>query len=241
MIVTDFLKALAQLSDRRFRRVLWLGLGLTVALLFGMTVVFAGLVGWLAPDTLALPGLGDITWVGDVFSVAVIAAMLVLSVFLMVPVASAFTGLFLEDVAQAVEDRHYPGLPPAPRIGLYETLKDSVNFFGVLVAVNALALLLYFPLGPLAPVMFWAVNGYLLGREYFQMVAMRRLGRKGAADLRRRHWGRVWLAGTLMAVPLSVPLVNLLIPILGAATFTHQFHRLNAKAPSAWPAPGRRA
>lgn len=233
MIVADFLKALAQLADRRFRRVLWLGLGLTLLLLFAMTVLFTGLVQWFFPETLSLPGIGDITWVGDVFSFAVVAAMLFLSVFLMVPVASAFTGFFLEDVAQAVEDRHYPGLPPVPRIGFFEVLKDSVNFFGVLVAVNALALLLYFPLGPLAPVMFWAVNGFLLGREYFQMVAMRRLGRQGATALRRRYWGRVWLAGTLMAVPLSVPLVNLLIPVLGAAAFTHQFHRLNAKAPSA--------
>ena len=31
----------------------------------------------------------------------------------------------------------------------------------------------------------------------------------------------------LMALPLSIPLVNLVIPILGAATFTHLFHRLN--------------
>lgn len=229
----DFLKALAQLTDRRFRRVLWLGLGLTVILLFAMTALFVGLAQWLSPDTVALPGFGDITWVGDFFSFAAVFVMLFLSAFLMVPVASAFTGLFLDDVAQAVEDRHYAQLPPARRIGVYETLKDSLNFFGVLVAVNALALLLYFPLGPVAPVMFWAVNGYLLGREYFQMVAMRRLGRKGANALRRRYRLRVWLAGTLMAVPLSVPLVNLLMPVLGAATFTHQFHRLNAKAPSA--------
>jgi len=38
---------------------------------------------------------------------------------------------------------------------------------------------------------------------------------------------QIWIAGTLMAAPLSIPLVNLLIPLLGAATFTHMFHRLN--------------
>lgn len=229
MILLDFLKAVSQLSDARFRRVLWLGLGLTVGLLFAMTALLLGLAQWLAPGAISLPFLGEITWVGEVFSVTIVLAMLVLSVFLMVPVASAFTGLFLEDVAAAVEDRHYPGLPPVPRIGIAEVIRDSLGFFGVLVAVNGLALLLYFPLGPLAPVMFWLVNGYLLGREYFQMVAMRRLGRAGANELRRRYWGRVWLAGTLMAVPLSIPLVNLLIPVLGAATFTHQFHRLQAR------------
>jgi len=67
----------------------------------------------------------------------------------------------------------------------------------------------------------------LLGREYFQMVAMRRLGRAGADALRKKHRLQIWLAGFLMAVPLSVPFVNLFIPVLGAATFTHMFHRLN--------------
>jgi uncharacterized protein involved in cysteine biosynthesis len=45
--------------------------------------------------------------------------------------------------------------------------------------------------------------------------------------MRKRHWLAVWWAGSLMAVPLSIPLVNLLIPVLGAATFTHMFHRLH--------------
>lgn len=229
MIVGDFFKALRQLTDRRFRKVLWMGLGLTVILLFCMTALLVWVAQWLSPETTSLPGFGEITWVGDFFSLAAIFVMLFMSVFLMVPVASAFTGLFLEDIADAVEARHYPDLAPVPRLGLYETLRDSINFFGVLVAVNLLALALYIPLGPLAPVMFWVVNGYLLGREYFQLVAMRREGREGANALRRKHRGRVWIAGTLMAVPLSVPLVNLLIPILGVATFTHQYHRLRAR------------
>ncbi|APZ52415.1 Arginine/ornithine antiporter ArcD [Salipiger abyssi] len=58
---------------------------------------------------------------------------------------------------------------------------------------------------------------------------MRRVGREGAAQLRKRHFVTIWAAGVLMAVPLTVPLVNLLVPILGAATFTHLFHRLEAR------------
>lgn len=229
MMFTDFATAVGQIADSRFRRVLLVGVGLTLVLLVVISVAFAWLVGWLVPDSTTLPWLGEINWVGDFLSWAAFGLMLFLSVFLMVPVASAFTGFFLEDVADAVEDMHYPHLPDVTPPGLYETLRDSVNFFGVLVAVNLLALVLFFFVGPFAPVLFWAVNGYLLGREYFQMVAMRRLGREGAARLRRRYSGQIWLAGTLMAVPLSVPLLNLLIPILGVATFTHMFHRLNGK------------
>ncbi len=227
MIFGDFLKALGQLSDRRFLKVMLLGVGLSLALLFAVYAGFVQIVGWLTPETLTLPCVSEITWVKDLLGWTSLLLMIGLSVFLMVPVASAFTGLFLDEVAEAVEERHYPQLPAAPRQKVYDLLVDSVNFFGVIVAVNVVALILYAFVGPLAPLMFWAVNGYLLGREYFQMAAMRRLGRQGARDLRKRFGGQIWVAGMLMAAPLSLPLVNLLIPVLGAATFTHMFHRLN--------------
>jgi CysZ protein len=132
-------------------------------------------------------------------------------------------------VAQAVERRYYPDLPPARRMSWGDALIDSANFFGLLIVVNTLALMLYAFAGPFIPVVFWAVNGLLLGREYFTLVAMRHMGRVEAKALRKRHWLTVWWAGALMAAPLSVPLVNLLIPVLGAATFTHLFHRIAAR------------
>ena len=59
-------------------------------------------------------------------------------------------------------------------------------------------LLVYLVLGPFIPVAFWALNGFLLGHEYFLLVATRRLGRQGARAMRGRHRGKVWLAGVLM-------------------------------------------
>ncbi|MGB5067655.1 MAG: EI24 domain-containing protein [Albidovulum sp.] len=230
MILADFARALGQFFDPRFMRVLLIGVALSLALLFGVYAGFVQILDWLTPDTFTLPWVGEVTWVKDLLGWGSLALMIGLSVFLMVPVASAFTGLFLDDVAKAVEDRHYPGLPPAPRLPFFDVLIDSLNFFGLLVGVNILALVAYGFVGPFAPLMFWAVNGYLLGREYFQMVAMRHLGRQAAKALRKQFSGRVWIAGILMAAPLSVPLVNLLIPVLGAATFTHLFHRLNGSA-----------
>lgn len=232
MILDAFLKAVGQLGDRRFRRVLWLGLGLTLGLFAVMFWLGSHLVVWLVPDTLTLPWVGPVGGVDTALGWAALPVMLAASVFLMVPVASAFCGLFLDTVAEAVEDRHYPALPPARPVPFAMQVIDSVNFFGVIVAANAVALLLYVVSGPLAPVVFWAVNGYLLGREYFTLAALRHVGREGARDLRRRHRGTIWLAGTLMAAPLSLPIVNLLIPVLGAATFTHLFHRLQGQAPS---------
>ncbi|EAR51483.1 membrane protein, putative [Oceanicola granulosus HTCC2516] len=229
MIFADFARALGQMSDRRFRRVLLLGIGLTLALL----VLVYGLLLWfldsVSPDGLELPLVGYVTWVGDFFHFGSILLMLLLSVVLMVPVASAITSLFLDDVAQAVEDRHYPHLPPVPRTGFGDAARDTVNFLGVIVGANFLAIFAYILFPFAAPLIFYGLNGYLLGREYFQIAAMRREGRKGARALYRKNVGQVWLAGLLMALPLTVPLVNLLVPILGAATFTHLYHRVSRR------------
>lgn len=221
----DFAKAVGQLSDRRFLRVFFLGLGLTIALLAAATWGLVWLVSGLMPEDFTLFGYA-IGVPGEILSLAMVGLMLLASVFLMVPVASAFTGFFLDDVADAVEARHYPHLPPANGVPVGEAFKDSVNFLGVIIVVNLLALILYFMVGPFAPLLFWIVNGFLLGREYFQLVAMRRVGRAGAKAARRRNMPQIWIAGTLMAAPLSIPVVNLFVPILGAATFTHLYHRL---------------
>ena len=229
MIFAAFFQALGQLGDRRFRRVLVLGVLLALGLLVGFYALFLQGIWWLSPDSIDLPLIGPVTGVDTLLGWASILLMIGLSVFLMVPVASAFTGFFLEDVADAVEDRHYPGLPPATPLTVAEGLRQSVNFLGLVIAVNLGALFLYPFAGPAIPLVFWSVNGFLLGREYFTLVALRRLPPAEAKALRQRNSGRIWLAGTLMAAPLSIPLVNLMVPVLGVATFTHLFHRMLAE------------
>lgn len=229
MIFASFFKALGQIGDPRFRRVMGLGVLLALALL---AVVYAGflvLINSFVPGTIDMIFVGPITGIDALLGWGSLFLMLGLSVFLMVPVASAFSGLFLEDIADAVEDRHYPGLPPVTPVRLGDSLVDSLNFLGLVIAANVLALVLYIFAGPFIPVVFWAVNGWLLGREYFTLVATRRIGRERAKALRAQNSGRIWLAGILMAAPLSVPLVNLVIPVLGVATFTHLFHRMASR------------
>ncbi|MGJ8623204.1 MAG: EI24 domain-containing protein [Yoonia sp.] len=227
MILTAFFKALAQLPDPRFQSVLWRGLGLTIALLVALYAGSLWLIGWLTTEPLVLPVVGEVTWLGGLLSWGSLGLVIVLSVFLMVPVASLITSLFLDEVAEAVEQEHYPDLPEIPRLPFIEGLRDTVSFLGVLVSANVMAIVLYVILPFAAFFIFYALNGYLLGREYFQLVAMRRVGRDGAKALRAAHSGKIWLAGCLMAVPLTFPLVNLVIPILGAATFTHLFQMIN--------------
>ncbi len=226
MIATAIARALAQLTDRRFAGVLAKGLGLTLALLVGLHVALFEGLRWLLPDQIWLPWIGSVGWIDDATSWASVAVLLIASVFLMIPVASAVVSLFLDDVADAVEARHYPDLPPPLHHGLLAAIRGALAFFAAVVVANLIALAAYLALPPFAPVIFVVVNGYLLGREYFELVALRRMTQLEARAARRRHIGVIWLAGMAMAVPLVVPVLNLVVPIVGAATFTHLVQRL---------------
>ena len=135
--------ALGQIGDPRFRRVLLLGVGGALATLIAFVWGLSSLVGWFTGDSITLPFIGEIQWLNNIFSWGAIVFALILSVFLMVPVASAITSLFLDDVADAVEAKHYPTISQQPRTPFGEALRDTFAFLGVIIVVNLLALILY--------------------------------------------------------------------------------------------------
>jgi len=228
MILSDFLKSVAQFDDPKFRRVLWRGLGLTIVLLIAACLLVNFGINQLLSSAWAANLIGDQSWLGALINIGGVLFTIALSIWLMVPVTSAIIALFLDEVAQAVEARHYPHLPKQTAAKLQDQILVGIRFLGILLLANIGALILSMILPLLAPFVFWATNGYLMGREYFQMAAMRRMPRAQAQELFQRHQGSIWTAGILMAIPMSIPLVGLFIPILGAATFTHQFERLRA-------------
>lgn len=232
-------RAIGQIGDPRFRRVLVIGIALTIGLLVAVYAALFWIVQWVTPDSFTLPWIGEVTWIDNILSGASLILMLVASVFLMVPVASMFTSIFLDDVTDAVEAEHYPHLAPAPRLGVVQGLVDGVKFLGVIIAANLAALVVYLVVLPAGPAIFVALNGYLLGREYFQLIALRRLGPEGARTMRRRHAATIWLTGAIMALPLTIPIVNLVIPVIGAAAFTHLFHSLEGASGRRSPDPSR--
>ena len=228
MILSDFLKSVAQFDDPKFRRVLWRGMGLTIVLLIAACLLVNFGINQLLSSAWAANLIGDQSWLGALINIGGVLFTIALSIWLMVPVTSAIIALFLDEVAQAVEARHYPHLPKQTATKLQDQILVGIRFLGILLLANIGALILSMILPLLAPFVFWATNGYLMGREYFQMAAMRRMPRAQAQELFQRHQGSIWTAGILMAIPMSIPLVGLFIPILGAATFTHQFERLRA-------------
>ena len=228
MILSDFLKSITQFDDPKFRRVLWRGLGLTIVLLIAACLLVNFGINQLLSSAWAANLIGDQSWLGALINIGGVLFTIALSIWLMVPVTSAIIALFLDEVAQAVEARHYPHLPKQTATKLQDQILVGIRFLGILLLANIGALILSMIVPLLAPFVFWATNGYLMGREYFQMAAMRRMPRAQAQELYQRHQGSIWTAGILMAIPMSIPLVGLFIPILGAATFTHQFERLRA-------------
>ncbi|MFQ5437292.1 MAG: EI24 domain-containing protein [Paracoccaceae bacterium] len=229
MIINAFIKAVGQFRDPRFFRVLLKSLALTLGLLAAFVWGTSLLLAAVLPDHLVLPFIGEVAFLDNLGAGLGLGVGLVLSVFLMIPVAGVFVGLFVEDVAAAVEARHYPALPGARALPVGDQIRDSLQFVGVFILANMIALIAYLIAAPLAPALFWLVNGWLLGREYFQIVALRRLGLADAKSLRRRHFPVIWVAGTLMAVPLTIPFAGLIVPILGVATFTHLFQRISER------------
>ena len=224
--VADFSKALNQAFDRRFLHVLLVSLALTIGLLIAVTMALVWLTTALLPASWTLPFLGEISGISTFASLAIVPVMLVFSAFVMFPVAAVFMGFFLDWIADAVEDQHYPSLPPAGEVTFLSGLWEGGKFALIILLVNLVALLIYAFSFFAAPILFWALNGYLLGREYFSQVAFRRMAPAEANTLRRAHRWQIWIAGTLMAIPLSIPILNLIVPVIGVATFTHMFHRI---------------
>ena len=115
-MIGDFLKAIGQLGDPRFLRVFGISVALTLALLVGALFGWSWLVGMIPDADLTLFG-ADLSFLDGLAAVLAWTAGAIGAVFLMFPVAAVFIGLFLEDIADAVEAKYFPHLPPAGRMG----------------------------------------------------------------------------------------------------------------------------
>ena len=209
-----FGKGISQLSDRRTRKVLWLSIAAAMAVI---AVLWAG-IGAL----LTMTALFEIGWLETAVDLLGGLATLVLTWFLFPGVISAVIGLFLEDIAAAVEARHYPDLPEAQGLPAMKAALVCVRYLGAVIVLNVLALFfLIFP--PVFPFVFYGVNGYLLSREYFELVALRRMGPVEARALRKANGGRLFVAGVIITLLLTVPVINLLAPVVATAAMVHLF------------------
>lgn len=228
-----FGKAVAQCSDPAFRRVLLRALGAALVLFallwtgawFLLSWAGEGLSEWAASADLGDFLTGILEWL---FGVVSVSGVVVASLFVFPAATALILSFLVDDVALAVEQRHYPELPAARDQPVMESVRDALGFTGITLLANLIALPFYF-IPPFNLFVFYALNGYLLGREYFELVAVRRLESAAARQLRKRYRGRVLMAGVIIAFFLTLPLINLVTPIIATAFMLHVFEAVRRR------------
>jgi CysZ protein len=210
-LLTPIYRALAQLDDPRLLGVLLQSVLLS-ALCFGGLAV--GSV-WLVHQLVAHGTLG---WIAGALggALAIFAAL-----WLFVPIAVVIAGLFLEPVCRAVERRWYPNLPPSRPAGLlvqgWDGLVVGLQVLGL--TLISLTLALFLP-GP-GHLIGWLVTAWAVGRGMFSAVAMRRMDRRSALAFYDQIRWAVLAQGALLTLGGTVPILNLLLPVVGTAAMVH--------------------
>lgn len=222
-MINDFLKSVAQFSDPRFRKVVLIGvagalatiIGLWLLIWFGLnSITFFTDGGWLESAVDWILGIG-----------------LTLLVILLFPAATVLiSSLLLDQIAEAVEDKHYPTLPETRPQPIFEALISGLKFALTALALNILILPLLLA-GPLYIIAFYTMNGYLLSREYFELVATRRYDARTVETIRKSRQKKLWLAGIGLTFLMTVPVVNLVAPIIATAFMVHYSVRLGTYVP----------
>eukprot|EP01030_Chromulinospumella_sphaerica_P015969 gene15969-15777_t len=115
-----------------------------------------------------------------------------------------------------VEERHYPWDPRGTPLPAGRALVMAMQFFVLMLVVNLAVLpMVFFGIGAIALV---AANAYLLGREYFEMVAMRHMPVEEAKVMRKEN------------ILSLIPIVNLAVPLFATSYFTHIFKSVRASS-----------
>jgi len=209
-------QAFRELFTPPFRVVLIKCVGFTIALLVLLVIA----VEWTFSHFVQWPGWIEtaIEWLGGL-------ALVVGSIFLIPPVTSLIAGLYLDDIAATVERTQYPSDPPGRELSTPAAIGLALKFFFVVLAVNIVALFLLLVPG-VNLIAFYLGNGYLLGREYFELAAMRHLPALEAKRFRQANRLTVFLCGLIIAGIASVPILNLITPLFATAFMVHMFKDL---------------
>lgn len=145
--------------------------------------------------------------------------------FLFPAITPVIVNFFDTRIVGIIENRDYPQAEKIQQPPFMKEFLHDLAFTMKALLLNILALPFY-----LIPIfnllLFYGLNGYLLGREFFVMVARQHMPIEAAVQLHKRHNKIVGLAGTCLAVAATVPIVNLFAPIWGIALMTHLFHAL---------------
>ena len=231
MIAKAIRLTLNGLSEPAVQRVIVIGLVSAAAVFVGALVGLMFLLPYI-PE----PGWAWLDPVMDVAAGLAVVGLVVIAAYVLFPgLATLVMSLFLEEVVHAVESRHYPQAARSAEAKLIDELGLGLRLLAVSLVVNLLILPLYLVLlatgvgSVVMALLFLIVNAGLMGREFFEMVAVRHARRRDVAHLRQEMKGTTYQAGLIIAGLFMVPLVNLFAPVLGAIFMTHVYHQALAR------------
>jgi uncharacterized protein involved in cysteine biosynthesis len=231
------LKALSQILSPPMRSILWKSVGLALVLIVVVAVALQRLLSWAA-------GSGELwaeTMVGSdyhtlinilawIVSIAAGLGVVVGAVFLMPAITSLVASVFVDDVADIVERQHYPAERPGVALPVGRALVEGSKTALLTVLVYLIALPFVFLAGA-GFIVFFIATAWLLGREYFELAAMRFRTPEEAKLLRKQNGAIVFTAGLFIAAFVSIPIVNLATPLFGMAFMVHMHKRLSGPRP----------
>jgi uncharacterized protein involved in cysteine biosynthesis len=230
-------KALSQILSPPMRSILWKSIGLALVMITVLAIGMQRLLSWAATagGVWAESMVGSdyhsmvtvLTWI---LSVAAGLSVVAGAIFLMPAITSLVASFFVDDVADVVERAHYPaeqaGSPLPLGLAVFEGSKTAL----LTIAVYLIALPFVFFAG-IGFLVFFIATAWLLGREYFELAAMRFRSPAEAKEMRRQHGTTVFTAGLFIAAFVSIPIVNLATPLFGMAFMVHMHKKLSGPRP----------
>jgi len=234
-MLDDAVHALTQMLSPPLRAVLWKSIGLALALIVAVGIVLERLIMWLvgAGSSSVETTLGPhahvpasiIAWV---LSIAASLGVVVGSILLMPAVTAFVASFFADQIAEEVERTHYAADRPGTALPLGRAILEGgkTALLALLVYLAAVPFLI---LAGAGAVIFFLATAWLLGREYFELAAMRFRPPQEAKAMRRHHASTVYAGGLLIAVFVLIPIVNLATPLFAMALMVHIHKRLSGR------------
>jgi CysZ protein len=238
-MLDDAVNALTQILAPPLRALLWKSIGLALALIVAVGIVLERLIMWLvgAGSSSVETTFGPHAHVPAsifawVLSFAASLGIVVGSILLMPAVTALVASFFADQIAQEVEHAHYPADPPGTALPLACAILEGSKT-ALLALVVYLAAVPFLLLAGAGAVIFFLATAWLLGREYFELAAMRFRPPEEAKAMRRHHASTVYVGGLLIAAFVSIPIVNLATPLFAMALMVHVHKRLTGLEPIA--------
>ncbi len=236
-MLTATARALSQILSPPMRSILWKSIGLALMLIVVLGIGMQRLLSWLATsgeiwaETALGPGyhttLDVFAWI---LSLAAGLGVLAGAIFLMPAITSLVASMFVDDIAEIVEHEHYPAERPGVALPFGIALTEGVKTALLTIVVYLVALPFVFFAG-IGFIGFFIATGWLLGREYFELAAMRFRPPAEAKAMRQAHGMTVFIGGLIIAAFVSIPIVNLATPLFAMAFMVHLHKRLSGPRP----------